>query len=130
MKRISTRGSHRVDIRFTDDLNGLLEVEVTLPDLGRRESTVLQNEPGRMSPREVEVARRAMEKLKFHPRDSLPNTAAIARAEALFLELRGEARRELGNAIHHFRALLDFAEDGEKIRAARDSRLALIAVLR
>lgn len=51
-----------------------------------------------------------MAKLKFHPRDSLPNRTALARADALFGELTGEPRQVLAAALGDLRAALE----GEK----------------
>jgi hypothetical protein len=36
---------------------------------------------------------------EFHPREALPNTTALARADALYVELVGHARDVLGSAI-------------------------------
>ena len=40
----------------------------------------------------MKAAREAMARLKFHPRDALPNATALARADALYVELAGRAR--------------------------------------
>ena len=42
-----------------------------------------------------------MGRLKFHPRDSLPNRTALARADALYAELRGPEREVLGDHAAH-----------------------------
>lgn len=68
---------------------------------------VLENTPGRLSPEAIRKAREKMQALKFHPRDSLPNATALARAEALYVELTGTEREELGHSLAHFRAALD-----------------------
>jgi len=124
-----TDGPRRVDVRFTYDLNGLLEVEVTFPGLERKEALVLQSEEGRLTDAEVEKARQAMARLKFHPRDSLPNTAALAKGEELYAELRGNDRQRLGWAIHNLRAALEDQEP-ETIREAREYLLAETQALR
>ena len=81
-------------------------------DAGRREA------PGRSHREQIAQARKAMERLKFHPRDALPNTTALARADALYVELTGPAREALGAAIALFRAALD-GQVPEAINGAR-----------
>jgi molecular chaperone HscC len=111
-------GEQGVEVRFTYDLNGLLEVELTVLGTARKEHLVIEETPGKLSPEDVVAAREAMAQLKFHPRDSLPNTTAIQRAEALYLELTGDAREHLGQALALFRAALE-TEDDEAIGVRR-----------
>ncbi len=118
-------GEEGVDVRFTYNLDGLLEVEMTLLSNRRTESFVLERTPGRLSPAEIEVARRQMARLKFHPREALPNVTALARADALFVELTGEARAELGLAIEAFRGALE-GQDGAVIEAERGRLNAIV----
>lgn len=103
----------RVDVRFTYDLNGLLDVDMTVVETGEVSSFLIERSPGSLSRNEIERARQRMQGLKFHPRDALPNTAALARAEALYVELSGSARTELGHAIAMLRAALEGQEDAE-----------------
>ena len=48
-----------------------------------------------------------MQSLKFHPRDALPNATALARAEAVYAELTRVRRRDFGELIAAFRAVLE-----------------------
>lgn len=121
-------GSVAIDIRFTYDLNGLLEVEVTNLADGKKKNTLLEHAPGRLGEHEIERARRGMEALKFHPRDALPNTAALTQAEALYAELIGMARGQLGQAIARFRWALETQDSGE-ISAARNDLKELVKAL-
>jgi molecular chaperone HscC len=118
-------GSQSVEVRFSYDLNGLLEVDMELRSSGRRETLVIEQTPGRLSAQQITEARQGLERLKFHPRESLPNTTALARADALFIELTGPARALLGEAIGAFRAALD-SQDPPTIQAVRSNLLALV----
>jgi molecular chaperone HscC len=102
-----TAGDEAIDVRFTYDLNGILEVDMTIVSTGEAASLVIERAPGRMSPEQVEHARTALRTLKFHPREALPNTTALARAESLYTELRGPARELLGAALRSFRLALE-----------------------
>ncbi len=118
-------GQESVDVRLTYDINGILEVESTVVSTGKVATMVIERTPGRMKPAEVEAARRAMARLKFHPREALPNATALARADALFVELSGADRAVLARAIGAFRAALEGQRDPE-IKAAREQLLALV----
>jgi molecular chaperone HscC len=118
-----------LDIRFTYDLNGLLEVDASVMGTDRVEQLVIEKRPGMLSKKEIDAARAAMGRIKFHPRDSLPNRTALARADALYVELTGPAREDLGRAIAIMRAALE-TQDPKEIDPAREQLNAIIAALR
>ncbi|MEM7584250.1 MAG: Hsp70 family protein [Acidobacteriota bacterium] len=122
-------GEESIEVRFTYDLNGVLEVEVTVMATGLKKDLVLEQTTGRLSTKELERARSAMASLKFHPRDALPNTTALARAEALHVELLGAPRQHLAHNIAAFRAALD-SQDLERIEIARSDLNGLVASLK
>jgi molecular chaperone HscC len=125
------RPAHQVsiEVRFTYDLNGLLEVEARVPDTGQVKTVVFEQTPGRLASRQIEEARKQMERLKFHPRDALPNVTALSRAEAVFVEVTGLARERVGAAMAEFRALLD-RQDPALIDESRERLLLLLSELR
>jgi molecular chaperone HscC len=125
----SKLGEQAVDVRFTYDLNGILEVEATIVSTGKSESLVIEETPGRMTAAQVKAARAAMERFKFHPRDALPNATALARADALYVELSGPPREQLGHALAQLRVALESLDEGE-ITARRERLIALTATLR
>jgi len=118
-------GSESVDVRFTYDINGILEVETTVTSTGAKHALLIEQVPGRLSTAQVEAARVAMSKLKFHPRELLPNANVIARAEALFVELVGDSRVLLGQALSGFRLSLE-SQNTDHVNAGRASLLALV----
>jgi molecular chaperone HscC len=122
-------GRQAVDVRFTYDLNGILEVETTVLATCKAETLVLEQTPGRLSREQIEEARLRMARLKFHPRESLPNATALARAEALFMELTGPEREELGNALSAFHAALE-TQDAEAINYCRQRLNQLVEAYR
>jgi molecular chaperone HscC len=118
-------GQEAIDVRFTYDLNGILEVDMTIVSSGETATLVIERAPGRMSPEQVEQARQTMRTLKFHPREALPNTTALARAESLYTELRGPARELLGTALRSFRLALE-EQDSAAIERRRGELLGLV----
>jgi molecular chaperone HscC len=115
-----------VEIRFTYDLNGILEVETTVVSTGQKAAMVIERTPGRLTKEQIEEARKAMAKLKFHARDALPNVTALARADAVFVELAGAEREAMGRVIALFRVALE-GQDASQIEAARTDLLALVS---
>jgi molecular chaperone HscC len=122
-------GEQAIDVRFTYDINGILEVETTVVATGKSESLVIEKTPGRMTAAQVKAAREAMSRFKFHPRDALPNATALARADALYVELSGPPREALGHAIALLRAALE-SQDEKKIEPLRERLIAMTSALR
>jgi molecular chaperone HscC len=118
-------GSQAIDLRFSYDMNGLLEVDMTVNSTGRKETLLIEQTPGRLTSEQIATARKNLDRLKFHPREALPNTTAMARADSLFIELTGIPRELLGEAIAVFRGALD-AQDPDPIADARRRLLALV----
>jgi molecular chaperone HscC len=121
-------GSQRVDVRFTYDLNGILEVDAIIFSTGEKHSLVIERAPGRLSKDEIARAHEAMQRLKFHPRDALPNVTALERGDALFVDLTGEARAHLGHHLSAFRLALE-GQDRAEIDARRGVLLGAIDAL-
>ncbi|MCA9526355.1 MAG: Hsp70 family protein, partial [Myxococcales bacterium] len=122
-------GEVSVDVRFTYDQNGILEVEMTVVGTERKEYLVLEQRPGKMTPEQLAQARAEMESLKFHPRDTLPNRTALDRAEALFVELTGMDRQALGALMARFRGALE-TQDLALIDEAREALNSAAARMR
>jgi molecular chaperone HscC len=95
-----------VTVRFTYDINGLLQVEVTEHATARRHELVLEQNPGLMSPEEIRARLQALSALKIHPREQQENIAVLARAERLYEEFLHQ-RDQLQEWIMQFRAILD-----------------------
>lgn len=125
----SPAGQQVLDVRFSYDLNGLLEIETTVRSTGETHVLVLDRSGRGMSKAEIERARTAMAGLKFHPREALPNVAALERAEAMFATVTGEPRAVLGEVLGSFRACLE-TQDPEVIRQHREQLLALLQTIR
>jgi molecular chaperone HscC len=94
-------GREGVDVRFTYDINGALQVEVTVLSTGRTSSKIFSNSP-ELSQEELAARFKAMEAIKLHPREQVPNKALLARAERLYAEQLGEGRAIIGRMIAEF----------------------------
>ena len=118
-------GTETIEVRFSYDLNGLLEIESTIVSTGDKHVLVLDRSGRGMSKAEIARAQSALAALKFHPRDALPNVAALERAEALFTTLTRDERAFLGELIGAFKACLE-TQDTEIIRQHREQLLAAV----
>lgn len=75
-----------VTLRFTYDVDGILQVEVTENATGKRYELILEQNPGVLSPAEIRQRLLALDALKLHPRDQQVNLAVVARTERLYAE--------------------------------------------
>lgn len=91
-----------VDVRFTYDLNGVLEVEATVVKTGKKVSHIVAKHAKGLSSRQIERAVAEMAKLKTHPREEQGNRLLMRRAERVFAELSIEARQILGQLLDAF----------------------------
>ena len=114
-----------VDVRFTYDPSGLLEVEATVVSTQRARRLVIEQAPGVMTPEEIQARLRALEKLKIHPREGAENRAVLARAERVYEGLLGEIRDFVGEHIAGFEAVLG----EQKPDAISEARAALRELL-
>jgi molecular chaperone HscC len=102
----------QLEIRFTYDTSGLLEVETRIASTGRTTRFVLQGHAGAMTDEEIEKRLAALAQLKIHPREQAENRAVLARAERLYAERLGDTRREIAGMIDEFRFLIERQEPG------------------
>jgi len=107
-----------VELRFTYDMNGLLEVDALVVANGKRQQQVIESRPGSMTPQQIADAIRRLQPLKLHPRDLLPNRARLERASRLYLDLKGPVRTTLNSYLDDFEAALESQDHDLIVRAA------------
>ncbi len=96
-----------VDVRFTYDLNGVLEVEATVSATRRTITHVVTRHARGLSAAEIAKAVKAMQALKTHPREEAENRFLLRRAERLFGELGADARQIIGSLLDGFEEALE-----------------------
>lgn len=109
-----------IDIRFTYDLNGILEVEATVVATGKKVAHVVTRHARGLTPEQVKAAVRELAKLKRHPRDETENRFLLKRAERLFQELAIEERNFLSQLLDGFEAALGM-QDASAIELNRSA---------
>lgn len=107
-------GAQSIDVRYTYDINGLLEVEVKTVETGETKQMVIEKSPGSMTKEEIEKSLKALSHIKIHPRDKSENRLLIARGERLYEELLGEKREYVDMLLKKFENVL-YTQDSKKI---------------
>lgn len=119
------KGMESVDVRFTYDINGILEVEVTVVSTGKSVKKVLSQN---MDEKEIAKRMKQLEKLKVHPKDMTENQLILERLQALYEETLPETRDRLMYHIRNFESTLA-EQDPRRIRKYREFLEHMIASL-
>lgn len=113
-------GEQAIDVRYTYDINGILEVEVTVVSTGVKKRMVIEKNPGYMSQEEIEERLNDLSYIKIHPRNKEENKLLLARGERLYEESIGEIRLTIAKAMEWFEAILDKQDEHEIEEAAKE----------
>ena len=114
----SPAGEQAADIRYSYDMNGLLEVDVTVVSTQKNHNKLIENTPGALSEEEINQTREKLAKLKFHPREDEENRALIARGERLYESSLGEQRNRIAELMNAFDRTLE-SQNPTDIKKAR-----------
>ena len=118
------KGTQAVDLAFTHDINGLLEVEATVVSTESQVAVVFEQRAGRLGPAEREAAIAALARLKVVPADLLPNRLLLEEALTRHQRLDAEGKRLLDGPLLAFEDALArqqpeaVAAAGEALRRA------------
>lgn len=96
-----------VEVRFTYDINGLLEVEATVLEINKKKTLVIEGNPGVLTEEEIKTRLLELSKIKIHPREQSENILLLKKAERLYIDLQGDQRKRLGFAIEKFIEILN-----------------------
>jgi len=118
-------GFVHVTVRFTYDINGLLEVDIDVPQTGETRQLVLTGAQSDLDPKELEQRRQMLAALKVHPRDTELNRAALARLERCYEHFLGDQRELITRLLSEFEAVMD----NQDPRAIEDMRRQVMKVL-
>ncbi len=117
-----------VCLRFTYDLNGLLEVEAFVPATEKKFRTVLRHNAKSLSDAEVAASLRRMQQLKFYPREDLENQRLLAFSSAALKELDRFRRQDLEQKVDMYETSLHLNERGVFDHARQELLRALSAL--
>jgi molecular chaperone HscC len=117
-----------VFIRFTYDLNGILEVEAYLPNSQQKFRAVLTQNAARLSPDELRAAVDKLQSLKYYPREDLTNQRLLRYCERLVGEVSPFQRQQLEEAIDSFEHAFSTG-DSDQVKFAQQGLLEVLSLL-
>jgi len=115
-------GAESVDIRFTYDINGLLDVEIESVSTKKKVSKAIINKEYGLSDNDIKQKRKKLAVLKVDPFDVDEIRFLVARAERLYVEIAGFQREVLISRLLRFQEIVS----GNK-RIAIQKELVLFA---
>jgi molecular chaperone HscC len=121
-------GEVKVDVRYTYDVNGILDVDIAVADHGIERNLVIRKLAGDVSDEDIARRRVELAALKVHPRDQDPNRLVLERANRLYEQLLGDEREQVGRWLGQFEATLS-RQDGREIGEARKQFAAALDTL-
>lgn len=113
-------GKEVFDMRYTYDINGILEVEVTTLSTGKINRIVIEQSTGSMTKKEIEARLLALKNIKIHPRDKTENKLLLAKGERLYEEALGDRRSYIGYLLQQFEYILSRQNELEIKKAAKN----------
>ncbi|MCL2045135.1 MAG: molecular chaperone HscC [Oscillospiraceae bacterium] len=108
-------GKEAVDVRYTYNINGILEVEVVVVSTSEKKTLVIEKNPGVLTKDEIEQKISELASIKIHPRDKEEYRYLKARGERMYEESIGSQRQIMEKELQAFDDVLD-TQDERKIR--------------
>ncbi|GGG68395.1 Hsp70 family protein [Paenibacillus radicis (ex Gao et al. 2016)] len=100
-------GEAVIDVRFTYDINGILEVEVFSHTTKEKKAIIIKNSDTDLTEEEIKRRLKEIENLKIHPREDSKNQLLLARGERLFEEALSDQRMKIARELEEFEKVLD-----------------------
>lgn len=117
-----------VCVRFTYDMNGILEVEAFVPTSGKKFRTVFTQHAQDLTEDEVEEAIERMQDLKFYPRDQIENQRLVLFVERVIGEISPIHRTEVEQALDMFEQAMA-SGDRDLFESTRQGLLMMLSSL-
>jgi molecular chaperone HscC len=103
-------GEVAVNVRYTYDVNGILDVDVEVEKTGLSKNLVIKKLAGEVSEDEIARRRTELAALKVHPRDQEQNRVVMERGNRLYEQFLGREREQVGRLIDAFSLALETQE--------------------
>jgi len=100
-------GKETIDVRYSYDMNGLLEVDATVNSTSKTYQKTIFNHSELLSEKELSNSKSKLARLKFHPREDESYRVLIARAEKIYESTLGNKRTYIGNILSQFEQVLE-----------------------
>ncbi|WP_165389171.1 molecular chaperone HscC [Pseudoalteromonas rubra] len=103
-----------VRVRFTYDISGLLDVDITVEQTQHTISQTFEQSSSMLSDKEKAQLKEKMQKLKVHPRDQQHNRLLMAKLERIYEQSRAQYREQIAELISVWEAALA-SQDSQRI---------------
>ncbi len=113
-------GCESAEVRFSYDMNGILEVDVLAVSTGEKTYTLIENASSKLTEEEIEESKKKLASLKFHPREDEANITAVQRAERLYESSLGEVREYVSQLITEFEGTMERQNTIDILRARKE----------
>lgn len=124
----NSKAYEEVDIRFTYDNSGVLEVISTVISTGRSTKLIIESNPGSLSKKDIEARFKELEKIKIHPREEAVNEELLSRLSTAYQNALGDKRMHISAMLSEFElALASF--DKRKIEETRTKLQDILKML-
>ena len=111
-------GKVYIDVRFSYDINGLLDVDVRNSEFDISANQTFRHNSVNLSEEEIQASLKKLAALKIHPRDQHENVYLLEKGKRLYEEHLGDQRQIIGHRIMIFESILE-SQDHAQIRRAQ-----------
>jgi molecular chaperone HscC len=118
----------QISIRFTYDLNGILEVEAYVPGVGKKFRTVLTQHAHHLDEDDLAEAIEKLQSLKYYPREDAETQNLLRFSERVVGEVSPLQRQQLEEAIDSLEAAMG-QSDRELVSFTRQGLLQVLSLL-
>jgi molecular chaperone HscC len=117
---------HPLFVRFTYDINGVLEVEVKIGNTDTFSRKIINSKNSKLSQAEMKESLEKISHLKVHPRDLEENRLLLARAEKAFQMALNDTRQYISECTAKFEYILQRQDAKEIAQAKKDFEEVLL----
>ena len=114
----AAKGQEGIFVRFTYDINGVLEVETNNPTTNETRKIVISDDS--LSDIEIENIKLNFDKLKILPINKSENQLLLSRGSRIFGEVNGDTRRYIQSILEDFEHFLLNAKEIEIIKKRQE----------
>jgi molecular chaperone HscC len=100
-------GEKGVDVRFSYDVNGILEIDLEVVSSGMKYNKVILNKDDKPSEKQIAETLKRLAKLKFHPKNDERNIQLLQKANKLYVLAYGNLKDEINEQAKWFESIID-----------------------
>lgn len=108
------------EIRFSYDINGLLEVDVLFADQDANHNHTIDRSPVGLTDEQKAESRERLKHLKIHPRETLANRTLMAKLDEAYAKSSGNEREMIYGWIQQFLEALNLQDDQKITRTRKE----------